>query len=479
MVSFILNGQIHSVNHVLPETTVLDYLRETLGRTGTKEGCASGDCGACTVVIAGAQEKTLKYRTSNACITLLGTLHGKQLITVENLSSDKTLHQCQQAIVNCHGSQCGFCTPGFVMSLFSHFKNYSSPDRDQLIESLGGNLCRCTGYKPILNAGVSMYENGSADKFDKNESDTIRMLKGLPKEDPNLILDTRKFCTPKSLDELADILLDQPNARLLAGGTDLGLEITQELAQPKLIVYTGSIEAMTCIEDRDHTFHIGGAATYTDVSPLLVSRWPTLGELFNRLGSVQIRNQGTIGGNVANASPIADTLPPLLALDATLTLRKGSRRRVLALKDFFIHYKVTALEKSEFIESIQIPKGDGSEYFVVYKVSKRMEDDISAVCLALRWRLYDNSLRDVRIAYGGLAEIPKRSIAAEKALEGNDFKESSIRDAMSAVSQEFSPIDDVRASAKYREKLAKNLLFRAYLAATQNKSNLRVTDYCA
>lgn len=477
MVSFILDGKQHSVENLPPETTVLDYLREGLGRTGTKEGCASGDCGACTVVVAEAHEKTLQYRTTNACITLLGALQGKQLITVENLVSDQKLHQCQQAMIDWHGSQCGFCTPGIVMSLFAHFKNHSSPDRNELIESLGGNLCRCTGYKPILSAGMSMYDYGSTDEFDKTETETLKKLADLPKAGLSLLADSRKFVAPTSVDELAEILLDQPSARLLAGGTDFGLEITQVLAQPELIVFTGNIESMTGIEEINNILHIGGAATYTNASPVLISRWPELKEVLNRLGSVQIRNQGTIGGNIANASPIADTLPPLLALDATVTLRKGSRQRTLALKDFFIRYKVTALEKSEFIESIQIPLRESSDYFAVYKVSKRIEDDISAVCLAVRWRLDGETVSDVRIAYGGLADIPKRSITAEGTLEGRALTESSIREAMAAISEEFSPIDDVRASAFYRATLAKNLLFRAYLATMQGASTLRVTDY--
>ena len=477
MVSFILDGEQHSVENLPPETTVLDYLREGLGRTGTKEGCASGDCGACTVVVAEAHEKTLQYRTTNACITLLGALQGKQLITVENLVSDQKLHQCQQAMIDWHGSQCGFCTPGIVMSLFAHFKNHSSPDRNELIESLGGNLCRCTGYKPILSAGMAMYDYGSTDEFDKTEPETLKKLADLPKVGPSLLADSRKFVAPTSVDELAEILLDQPSARLLAGGTDFGLEITQVLAQPELIVFTGNIESMTGIEEINNILHIGGAATYTNASPVLISRWPELKEVLNRLGSVQIRNQGTIGGNIANASPIADTLPPLLALDATVTLRKGSRQRTLALKDFFIRYKVTALEKSEFIESIQIPLRESSDYFAVYKVSKRIEDDISAVCLAVRWRLDGETVSDARIAYGGLADIPKRSITAEETLEGRALSESSIREAMAAISEEFSPIDDVRASALYRATLAKNLLFRAYLATMQGASTLRVTDY--
>ena len=477
MVSFILDGEQHSVENLPPETTVLDYLREGLGRTGTKEGCASGDCGACTVVVAEAHEKTLQYRTTNACITLLGALQGKQLITVENLVSDQKLHQCQQAMIDWHGSQCGFCTPGIVMSLFAHFKNHSSPDRNELIESLGGNLCRCTGYKPILSAGMAMYDYGSTDEFDKTETETLKKLADLPKAGLSLLADSRKFVAPTSVDELAEILLDQPSARLLAGGTDFGLEITQVLAQPELIVFTGNIESMTGIEEINNILHIGGAATYTNASPVLISRWPELKEVLNRLGSVQIRNQGTIGGNIANASPIADTLPPLLALDATVTLRKGSRQRTLALKDFFIRYKVTALEKSEFIESIQIPLRESSDYFAVYKVSKRIEDDISAVCLAVRWRLDGETVSDARIAYGGLADIPKRSITAEGTLEGRALTESSIREAMAAISEEFSPIDDVRASAFYRATLAKNLLFRAYLATMQGASTLRVTDY--
>ncbi|MFT5484672.1 MAG: xanthine dehydrogenase small subunit, partial [Halieaceae bacterium] len=347
MIEFLLDEQLHTLENTDPNTTVLDYLRERLHRTGTKEGCASGDCGACTVVTgeltADGAGDNIEYRAINACITPVASLHGKQLITVENLRDGDNLHPVQKAMVDCHGSQCGFCTPGFVMSMFAYRKTNSNPDRASINEALGGNLCRCTGYRPIIDAAVQMYEVQEDDQFTKTLPRVAEMLSQLQHNQDPLLLEGagKSFFSPTSSEALAKLLLQYPNARLLAGGTDLCLEITQFLQDIEILIYTGRVVEMKKIRLTADALEIGAAVTYTDASGELVALYPDLHELIDRLGSRQIRNQGTLGGNVGNASPIGDMPPVLIALGATLTLRRGSQYREMAAEDYFVSYKVT------------------------------------------------------------------------------------------------------------------------------------------
>jgi xanthine dehydrogenase small subunit len=467
------------VENTDPNTLLLAYLRDHLGKTGTKEGCASGDCGACTVVLGELFAGELRYRAINACITPLGSIHGRQLITVEDLKQGPVLHAVQQAMVDHHGSQCGFCTPGFVMSMFAHLKTHDSPVREEILESLGGNLCRCTGYRPIVDAAVHMYDPATADTFSEQQVAIVASLEDIAADETEIELSHsgRRYIAPRTIASLAKTLQDNPDARLVAGATDLALEITQGLKEIETLVFTGRVPELLCCDDQGDKLLIGAAVSFSDCKDLLCSSWPQLKELIERLGSLQIRNQGTLGGNVGNASPIGDMPPVLLALQASLVLRRGEASRVIPVEEFYLSYKVTALQPGEFIERIEIPKPTQADWLQAYKVSKRLEDDISAVCGAFNLRIVDGKVAAAVIAFGGMAEIPKRAGQCEQALVGQPWQQSTIDAAMAALQQDFTPIDDFRASADYRMQIACKLLQRAFLAHTLPPSQLQVTEY--
>lgn len=372
MIQFLMNGRIHTEN--LPaDTTVLQYLRRNAGRCGTKEGCASGDCGACTVVLAEPQGDALSYRTVNACLTFMPAVHGKQLITVEDLKHRGELHHVQQAMVDNHASQCGFCTPGFVMSLFTLEKQQQTFSVAQTQHALSGNLCRCTGYRPIMDAAKAICDAPQPDQFDADAGLTLEKLRAISATGE-----------PVSIDELADRYLAQPDARLVTGGTDLALEVTQRYQRLPELISLSHIPGLKVITLTGQAIHIGAAAPLSDCMPVLHDEFPEFGELLERFASQQIHNQGTFGGNIANGSPIGDGGPMLLALGASLLLRRGAEQRELPLDNFFLGYRITALQPGEFIEQIRIPRNtSAARQLRIYKVSKRLEDDISAVCAAL------------------------------------------------------------------------------------------------
>lgn len=463
---FVSRGQVMVVGPDVPHTmTVLEYLRLRLRRTGSKEGCAEGDCGACTVVTAELSDNgRLRYRAVNACILLMHQLDGKALFTVDDLAEpDGRLHPVQQAMVEAHASQCGFCTPGFVMSLFAYFRGHDKADDESLKDALAGNLCRCTGYRPILEAGHRMFGGGRDDRFAQEEAALAAQLKALTTDRHRMLRHSTPegdFIAPRSTGELAEALDTLPAGEnwLLAGGTDVGLWVTKQGRVPRSIVYLGGIAELKRIEQRADEIEIGATATYTDAFEAIARLHPAFARMVRRLGSTQIRNSGTLGGNIANGSPIGDSMPALIALGATLKLQSKAGMRDLPLEDFFLGYRKTALRPGEFVASVTVKKPNPQSHVGIYKLSKRFDQDISAVLAAFHVVLDGNVVKEARLAYGGMAGIPARARQAEAALTGHPFTPEGIEPAVTALAAEFTPMSDMRASAGYRLLSAQNLL---------------------
>ena len=477
-IRFLLGEQPRSLRAVDPTMTVLDYLRQVEGLVGTKEGCNEGDCGACTVVRAKPANGSLRYEAVNACIQFVGTLDGCQLLTVEHLAAeDGGLHPVQQAMVDCHGSQCGFCTPGFVMSLFALTRHTeAAPDEQGIDDALAGNLCRCTGYAPIVRAAAQMYAlNPRQDQFAAREAATIAALDALADEKTvSVELDGRRFFAPATLDALAELVAANPDATIVAGSTDVGLWVTKEMRRLDNIIYVGRVAALARVEDGAAGIEIGAGASYSDAMAALARHYPDMGEVIRRLGSVPIRNAGTIGGNVANGSPIGDSPPMLIAAGATLHLRRGGETRSLPIEDFFVAYGKQDRRPGEFVERITVPRPAPGTRFRAYKIAKRFDQDITATLAAFNLRLDGDRIRDARVAFGGMAATPKRAPGVEACLIGSTWNEATVRDAMAALERDFQPITDWRASADYRMKVSKNLLMRLYLETTDPQAETRI-----
>jgi xanthine dehydrogenase small subunit len=471
---FVHRGRVVELTDPPPTRTVLQWLREDARCTGTKEGCNEGDCGACTVVVGERTPAgTLALQPVNACIRLLPTLDGKALFTVEDLApSPRQLHPVQQALVDAHGSQCGFCTPGFVMSLWATCQRHAAagtrPTRQQIADDLSGNLCRCTGYRPILDAGERLFEGSfDAPPARLDAAPVLQALQQLAADPPlRLRSGTARFDAPRSEDTLADLLASHPEARLLAGSTDVGLWITKQLRPLPHLVYTGEVASLRTIEEREGTLHIGAAASLEDAWAALVRLWPPLAELWRRFAGLPTRVAGTMGGNVANGSPIGDSAPALLALDATLRLRRGTVLRRVPLRGFYTGYMRNALQPGEYLQAIELPLPAAAAppwQVRAYKISKRHDGDISAVCAALAVQLHGDRVAAVRLAFGGMAATVQRAAQAEAALVGQAWAEPALQAAMAALAQDFTPLSDLRASAAYRLRVAQNLLRRFWL----------------
>ena len=464
-IRFFHRGRIVRLDDVAPTRSVLDWLREDQRCTGTKEGCNEGDCGACTVVVGELPEHTdspglgvrgLRLRPVNACIKFMPSLHGKALFTVEDLRGPLGLHPAQQALVDCHGSQCGFCTPGFAMTLWSSYENHCAagtrPDRAQLADELAGNLCRCTGYRPILDAGAQMFDHAHVAL---DTAPVIAALRSIGEGAPS--------AAPRTLSELADRYAAAPQARLVAGGTDVGLWVNKQFRDLGEVISVTEVDELKAIAHDAGELRIGAGASLEAAWAALAERAPSLTEAWRRFAPPPIRHAGTMGGNVANGSPIGDSAPVLMALDAAVELRRGERVRRLPLDDFYTGYQANRLEPGEFVQAVVVPDAAWTRQIRAYKISKRFDSDISAVFAALAIALDGERVADVRLAFGGMAAVVKRAATAEAVLLGQPWSAATLAAAQAALARDFAPLDDMRASAAYRLRVAQNLLQRFWL----------------
>ncbi|MFX1677723.1 xanthine dehydrogenase small subunit [Mitsuaria sp. CC2] len=491
-IRFFHQGQLQAVTGLPPTTTVLQYLREHARCAGTKEGCAEGDCGACTVLVGelDADGQAVGLRNVNACIQFLPMLDGKALLTVEDLGHSADLNPVQQALVDCHGSQCGFCTPGFAMTMQAIYERHQAcgtrPERQALADDLAGNLCRCTGYRPILDAGERMFD-APARTIDR--APIVEALRVLA-EDPPLLYEApsrtgspQRVFAPRSIDEFAALREAMPQARLVAGATDVGLWVNKQQRELGDVILTGNVEEMRCIDTiagqdtsvgngngngHGTTLRIGASVTLEDAWSALTERVPALRELWLRFASPPVRHAGTLGGNIANGSPIGDGAPALIALGARIVLRRGATQRMLPLEAFYLDYMKNALEPGEFVEALEVPSPPPGTRLRGYKLAKRYDSDISAVCAVLSLRLEDGVVRDARFAFGGMAAIVKRAAEAEAAVTGRAWDEAASIAAAAALKDDFKPMTDLRASASYRERTAANLIRRFWLETRAN-----------
>ncbi len=438
-VTFLLNGETVELTGVDPTRTALDWLRDQRGLTGTKEGCNEGDCGACTVMVTDADGA----RALNACILFLPQLNGKALTTVEGLSGPAgQTHPVQDALIRHHGSQCGFCTPGIAMSMAVGHLHGGTDFDDQL----AGNLCRCTGYAPIIRAATAAADEKVPDWFGKGGAE------------PDIAPDP---AMPDSADALARALMENPHAQLVAGATDIGLWVTKGLRDLGDVVFLGAARDLQQITISDTEIRIGAGVTLAALLPVLAEHHPQFGAMLRRFASAQVRAAATLGGNIANGSPIGDTPPPLIALGSGLHLRRGDRRRQIALEDFFLEYGKQDRDAGEFVEAVTIPRQ--ADRLKVYKLSKRFDQDISAVLGAFNIVVEDGKVQSARIAFGGMAGVPKRATHVEEALVGRAWSQASVDAARPAFGLDFTPMSDMRASADYRIEAARNMLLRVFL----------------
>ncbi len=464
-VRFIHRGEVVSLSDVAANETLLDYLRLRRHACGSKEGCAEGDCGACTVALGTLRDGRLEYAPVNSCICLLGMIDGKELVAVEDLAGpDGALHPVQDALLRHHGSQCGFCTPGIAMSLFTLYHGGGRRDRQAVNDALAGNLCRCTGYRPIVDAALEACAGTPRDAFAARRAATVERLAALDDGEDLFIGDeaTGFLAAPATVDALARLYARHPDATLVAGATDVGLWITKQMRALPKIVHLGRAADLAEVRETDRGFTIGAGVTCARAERAMAAIDPDLVELFRRFGGKQVRAVGTIGGNIANGSPIGDTMPALIALGTTLYLRRGQATRSLPLEDFFIDYGKQDRAPGEFVTAIEVPRLESDQVFRCYKISKRFDQDISALLGAFRFTLEGGRVVAARVAFGGMAATPKRAAAVEAALTGLRLADPHDRDAAcEALAADFQPIDDMRASARYRLETAQALLRKA------------------
>lgn len=475
-ITFLLNGEVCRVSEKDPTLTLLNFLRQEKQLCGSKEGCGEGDCGACTVVVGDCVRDVMHYKALNACIQFVAMLEGKSVWTIEGVKGNAShLHPVQEAFVKTHGTQCGFCTPGFVMSLFAAHLNGQDYNKAQADTLFAGNLCRCTGYGSIVQAAENMQGHGlSSQDHVRMEQDKTGLADIQNTEIVCLEHDGRKFYSPTCADDLADLYAENPQATLLAGATDVGLWVTKLRKELPLIIYLGRVADLNFITQDADKIVLGAGVTHAQAEPILAEHFPGLAEMMRRLGAVQVRNSGTVVGNIANGSPIGDMPPALMVLGAKLHLRKSNHRRTVALEDYFIAYGKQDRQESEFIESVEIPLLSGQSEARFYKISKRFDQDISAVCGCFNITIDAGKVTKACIAFGGMAATPLRATAVEHRLVGKTWSQETIDAALLSFETDYAPISDMRASKEYRMEVAKNLLQRYFVESQQSLEKTRL-----
>ena len=464
-IQFYLDDELIKLPIENQQETLLDFIRLKKNNTSVKEGCGEGDCGACMVLQAQTEDGKLVYKPINSCIKFVPALHKKSIYTAKYISSSlQELHPVQQAMVTCHGSQCGFCTPGFVISLLAHYldRAVKNPNEDDVINAISGNLCRCTGYRPIIEAGIQMQDLHEPIRFSREDAYSEERLHQQVQLELQPDLATDLFMAPSDLETFASIYVANPDYQILAGGTDVGLWVTQHLKKLKPILFIGEVKELQLIKEQDQSIWIGAGVSLEAAFVRIVQHYPELKELQQRFASLPVRKSGTLCGNVANGSPIGDSMPILIAINSTIVLRQGQTTRELNLEDFYLGYQQKNLQPGEFVEAIKIPYPSKNDHIASYKVSKRYEQDISAICFGAKVIVENGLIQSIRIAFGGMAATPKRAVQIEKFLINKPWSLDVIQAAAEMIEQDFQPLSDLRATTSYRLQVAKNLFNRFY-----------------
>ncbi len=476
-ISFLLDGKAVTLDFQnqsgpRPTTTVLNYLRGLPTHKGVKEGCAEGDCGACTVVLGElGPQGTMNYKSVDSCLVFLPMIHGKQLVTVEDLKDSKGKpHPVQETMVETDGSQCGFCTPGFVMSLFSLYKSVDKPSRDQIDDALTGNLCRCTGYRPIIEAAARSCVHQGRDHFSDYLPQTVVLLRAIPNESIQIQTSDQKYFRPLALTEALSLKRQHPDALVMGGATDIALRVTKKHELLTTVIDISAIEELRRVVESPSMLTIGAGVALSNVLSVARKDFPALYDMLSVFGSQQIRNLATLGGNLGTASPIGDTLPVLIAYNAKVLVQSLLGRREIPIDEYFIGYRKTARKPDELITAIAIPKLKDGSLVKSYKVSKRKDLDISTVSAGFRLeRDGGTTVKSIKLAYGGMAERPKRATNVEESLIGKSWSRENVESAMKLVEKDFQPISDARSSAEFRKIAAGNLLIKFWSETEESR----------